>query len=145
MELQSSKEGTDLNKNIPQKKIKGRKARILIVDDSISVRSFVGAVLEKQGFAVTKATDGQEAIDILDKNKFDLMITDLEMPQLGGFKLIEKTRARTDLNKMPIVILTGRTGKKQRDRGTKLGANAFIGKPFKEEDLVKVIRGFIAS
>jgi len=143
MELQSEKADVDLNKSIPVKHISDRKPIILIVDDSSSVRNFVGMALEKQGFITLSANDGIEALEVLDKESVDLMITDLEMPKMDGFKLIEQIRGKSKLDTLPIVILTGRTGKAQRDKGSKLGANSFIGKPFKEGDLLKVISDFI--
>ena len=143
MELQTKTETPKIDNPLSKKNITGRKPRILIVDDSNSVRSFVSSVLEKQGFLTTKAKDGKEALELLEKDLPDLMITDLEMPVMDGFKLIEQTRKNQEMTGLPIVILTGRTGKAQREKGTKLGANSFIGKPFKEGDLLKVISDFI--
>ena len=143
MELQTKTEAPKIDNPLTKKNITGRKPRILIVDDSNSVRSFVSSVLEKQGFITIKANDGKEALELLEKDLPDLMITDLEMPVMDGFKLIEQTRKHLEMAGLPIVILTGRTGKAQRDKGTKLGANSFIGKPFKEGDLLKVISDFI--
>ncbi len=143
MELQTKNEAAKMDNPLSKKNITDRKPRILIVDDSNSVRSFVSSVLEKQGFITIKAKDGKEALELLEKELPDLMITDLEMPVMDGFKLIEQTRKRPEMAGLPIVILTGRTGKAQREKGTKLGANSFIGKPFKEGDLIKVISDFI--
>ena len=111
MELQSDKTNVDLNKTIPEKHISDRKPVILIVDDSSSVRNFVGMALEKQGFITLSANDGKEALEVLNKESVDLMITDLEMPNMDGFKLIEQVRGKSELDTLPIVILTGRTGK----------------------------------
>ncbi len=143
--LQIEKSSTVSGNSINQKTIKGRKPRVLIVDDSNSVRSFVGGVLDKNGYVCIRATDGLEALEILKKETIDLMITDLEMPNMDGFSLISEVRSNPDNEDLPIVILTGRSGKAQREKGAKLGANSFIGKPFKEGDLVKVVKDFVTT
>lgn len=128
---------------ISKTKIKGRKPRILIVDDSSSVRNFVSNVLEKQGYTTLKSSNGAAAIDVIENEIVDLVITDLEMPKMHGFALITLIRQQEKFNKLPVVILTGKTGQQQRRKGKELGANAFIVKPFKENDLLNVIADFI--
>ncbi|MCD4691700.1 MAG: response regulator, partial [Calditrichales bacterium] len=130
-------------KSIPKKMIKDRKPRILIVDDSSSVRNFVGSVLEREGFETLKSSDGITAIDKIENEEVDLVITDLEMPKMHGFELITKIRDQKKFDNMPIVILTGRAGQDKHKKGKELGANAFIIKPFKESDLLNVLAEFI--
>ncbi|HGY56546.1 MAG TPA: response regulator, partial [Caldithrix abyssi] len=130
-------------RKVTRKKITNRKPRILIVDDSSSVRNFVGGVLEKKNFATLKVNDGQSAIDLLDSENVDLIITDLEMPNMHGFELISLIRQKEQFKDLPIVILTGKTGRGEQKKGAELGADAFIGKPFKESDLLDVITRFI--
>ena len=142
-ELQIAKSDPTINKILEKKVISGRKPRILVVDDSSSVRTFVGSVLEKANFTTIRASDGKQAMDIIDKEIIDLIITDLEMPEMDGFELIKKTRAQKKYDDIPIVILTGRSGQKQREKGEAIGANSFIGKPFKESDLLRVVSDFI--
>ncbi len=138
--------GTSASENIiNQKIVKGRKPRVLIVDDSNSVRSFVSGVLDKNGYSCIRATDGLEALEVLKKETIDLMITDLEMPKMDGFSLITEVRSNPENENLPIVILTGRSGKAQREKGATLGANSFIGKPFKEGDLIKVVKDFVTT
>lgn len=133
-----------LPQNIIKKKVvKDRKAQVLIVDDSISVRNFVSSVLEKQGYSTIKSSDGDNALKRLEKDVIDLVITDLEMPKMHGFELIQKIRNQSNFKNLPIVILTGKTGQSNRARATELGANAFIMKPFKENDLISVLNKFI--
>ena len=79
----------------------------------------------------------------LEEKSFDIVITDLEMPKMHGYELIEKIRKQKKLKDLPIVILTGRAGKKHKDMGIKLGANAFIVKPFKDNDLLSTLNKFI--
>jgi len=145
--VEAEKETVDLAylpQNIIKKKVvKDRKAQVLIVDDSISVRNFVSSVLEKQGFSTIKSSDGASAVKRLEKDVIDLVITDLEMPKMHGFELIQKIRNQSSFKNLPIVILTGKTGQSNRAKATELGANAFIVKPFKENDLINVLNKFI--
>jgi len=128
---------------IEKKEIKNRKPIALIVDDSISVRRFVANTLEKNNYDTVLASDGINAIEELKDKSFDIMITDLEMPKMHGYELIEKIRKQKKFKDLPIVILTGRAGKKHKDMGIKLGANAFIVKPFKDNDLLSTLNKFI--
>ena len=128
---------------VKKKKIKGRSPKALIVDDSVSVREFVSSVLEKNKYATVLTEDGPEALEQLRKEKFDIIITDLEMPKMHGFDLIQEIRGYKKYQSIPIVILTGRAGKKHKDKGIELGANAYITKPFKENDLLKSLENFI--
>jgi chemosensory pili system protein ChpA (sensor histidine kinase/response regulator) len=128
---------------VKKKKIRGRPPKALIVDDSVSVRKFVSSVLEKNKYATVLTEDGPEALEKLRKEKFDIIITDLEMPKMHGFDLIEELRSYKKYQSIPIVILTGRAGKKHKDKGKELGANAYITKPFKENDLLKSLEDFI--
>ena len=128
---------------IKKKKVKGRAPKALIVDDSVSVRKFVSSVLEKNRYSTIMAEDGPEALEELDKENFDIIITDLEMPKMQGFDLIKEIREQKKLKEIPIIILTGRAGKKHKEKGEQLGANAYITKPFKENDLLKTLENFI--
>lgn len=128
---------------IKKKIIKGRAPKALIIDDSVSVRKFVSSVLVKNKYSTVLTEDGTEALKELRKTRFDIIITDLEMPNMHGFELIEEIRKYKKYQQIPIVILTGRVGKKHKDQGKKLGANAYITKPFKEKDLLKSLEDFI--
>jgi len=113
------------------------------VDDSLSVRKFVSSVLERNNYSTMLAEDGPDALEELKTNQFDIIITDLEMPKMQGFELIEKIREQEHLKDVPIVILTGKAAKENKQQGLKLGANAYIVKPFKENDLLKTLEKFI--
>jgi chemosensory pili system protein ChpA (sensor histidine kinase/response regulator) len=129
-EVSSSK--GDLEKKV----IKGRKPRILIVDDSLSVRKFLSGMLAKNNYEVETAKNGQGALEMLAQNDYDAIITDLEMPQLSGYELIEQIRADSRWDKLPIIVLTGRASKQIEQQSLKLGANQFVIKPFKDKDLL---------
>ena len=100
-------------------------------------------MLEKKGFSTYKSSDGASAMKRLNKGDIDIIITDLEMPKMTGFQLIETIRDDDKFNELPIVILSGKTGKDYRDKAMDIGASAFIMKPFKENDLLNVLGQFI--
>ena len=115
--------------------------RILIVDDSKTMRDMVNFTLSSSGFNVTEANDGVEALHALmeDTGGFDLIITDLNMPNMDGFGLIERVRAHQKYRFTPILMLTTESDTSKKDRGKSLGATGWIVKPFNPEKLVQVV------
>ena len=113
--------------------------RILLVDDSISVRKFVGQMLEKASFEVITANDGAEALRRLGDTTVDLVITDLEMPRVSGYELIEDLRARAATRALPVVVLTTRAGAKHVNLARSLGIVHYVAKPVDEEAFVRLI------
>ncbi len=128
-----------------KKVVENRKARILVVDDSISIRKFLANMLSLRGFEVEMAKNGYNALEFLNQQDFDLMITDLEMPHLSGYELIEQVRADSRWDPLPIIVLTGRASKHIQQLSMDLGADAFIIKPFKETELLDRINSFFAE
>ncbi|GAB4336792.1 MAG: hypothetical protein Kow0037_18480 [Calditrichia bacterium] len=120
-----------------------RPAKILVVDDSLSIRKFLSGLLTENGYDVDMAKNGYHALEKLNRESYDLLVTDLEMPQLSGYELIEQVRAESRWDKMPIIVLTGRASKHIQKVTLSLGADEFIVKPFKENDLLEKIRGFL--
>ncbi len=123
--------------------IRNREPVILVVDDAMSVREFISAFLERNGFKILKAANGKEALEMAKENEIDLLITDLEMPVMHGFDLIKQLRNTEKYEELPIIILTAQAGKNFQKKGAEAGANAFISKPFKEGDLLRMINAFI--
>ena len=123
----------------PQGGPDGGRARVLLVDDSISVRKFVGQMLEKAGFDVTTANDGAEALTRLGEGAFDVMVTDLEMPRLNGYELLEDIRRRPATRELPVVILTTRSGAKHQSLARRLGVSHYVTKPVTEDVFVRLI------
>ncbi len=123
--------------------IKDREPVILVVDDAMSVREFISAFLQRNGFKILKAANGKEALELAKENDIDLLITDLEMPVMHGFDLIKQLRKIERYEELPIIILTAQAGKNFQKKGAEAGANAFISKPFKEGDLLRMINAFI--
>jgi chemosensory pili system protein ChpA (sensor histidine kinase/response regulator) len=113
--------------------------RILLVDDSISVRRFVGQMLEKAGFEVTTAADGADAIARLAAARFDLLITDLEMPRVNGYELIDDVRRRPATQTMPVIVLTTRAGDKHVALARQLGVEHYVTKPVEEQAFVALV------
>jgi len=112
---------------------------IILADDSISVRKFVGRMLEKAGYRVKLASDGLEALEMLGRSNCDLMITDLEMPRTNGYELLALLREQPEINRVPVVVVTSRAGVKYREHALKEGAAAFLVKPVQEEQLIAVV------
>ncbi len=105
-----------------------RKKRILVVEDSITTRLLLKNILESAGYEVKTASDGLEALGTLQIEQFDILLTDIEMPRMDGFKLAEKVRSTESLKDLPIIICTGRGSKEDRERGIEIGANAYLDK-----------------
>jgi two-component system, chemotaxis family, chemotaxis protein CheY len=115
-------------------------ARVLLVEDSATMRAYVSAALEAEGFAVTTTASGFEALKILPRSRFDLIITDINMPDITGLELIRFVRESPVHAKVPLVIISTDGAERDRDRGLKLGADAYLVKPFAPEALVEVAR-----
>jgi two-component system chemotaxis response regulator CheY len=114
---------------------------ILIVDDSATMTMSVKSTLELNGFKVSTAADGLIALDILLTGfKPDLIITDINMPRMGGFALIQEIKRIAALRFVPILTLTTESDPAKRAEGKKLGATGWLVKPLSGPDLLKVIK-----
>ncbi|MGC2209356.1 MAG: hybrid sensor histidine kinase/response regulator [Candidatus Korobacteraceae bacterium] len=122
-----------------------REKLVVLADDSISVRKFVGRMLEKAGYRVKLACDGLEALEIATSNDCDLVITDLEMPRTNGYELMMHLRQTPSTSKVPVMVVTSRAGAKHRDRALKEGAAAFMVKPVQEETFVAQVVELIGT
>src|SRR5204862_7320710 len=118
----------------PREATDGR--RVLLVDDSISVRRFVGRMLERAGYTVTTANDGGEALAKMADASFDLVVTDLEMPRVNGYELIDNLRRRPGAQALPVIVLTTRAGDKHATLARQLGASHYVTKPVAEQAVV---------
>lgn len=113
--------------------------KILIVDDSKTMRDMVAFTLKGAGFDVTEAEDGMQAVQALKSMRADLIITDLNMPNMDGFGLIEHVRMSGDHKFVPILMLTTESDAAKKERGKAAGATGWIVKPFNPEKLVQVV------
>jgi chemosensory pili system protein ChpA (sensor histidine kinase/response regulator) len=118
---------------------------VVVADDSISVRKFVGRMLEKAGYRVKLASDGLEASEIVAQVGCHLLITDLEMPRMNGYELMAHLRQDPVTRRIPVLVVTSRAGAKHRDRAMKEGASGFLTKPVQEDQLIATVEGLIGS
>ena len=119
--------------------------RVLLVDDSVSIRKFVGQMLEKAGFRVVTAIDGQDALQRLNEQPVDVVITDLEMPRLNGYALIEDLRRRSSTLDVPVIVLTTRAGAKHVELARRLGVRHYVAKPVEEQSFVRLVESVAAT
>jgi len=113
-------------------------ATILIVDDSINVRRFLALTLEKAGYRVEQAKDGQDALDKLSSGlEVQAVICDIEMPRLDGYGFLARMKANATFGQLPVAMLTSRTGEKHRQLAMSLGASAYFSKPYNEQSLLQ--------
>ena len=119
--------------------------RILVVDDSVTVRKVTTRLLERNGFEVFTAKDGVDAIATLQDHIPDLMLLDIEMPRMDGFEVASIVRHDSRLKDIPIIMITSRTGDKHRNRAFSIGVNEYLGKPFQEEALLSNIDKLLAG
>jgi chemosensory pili system protein ChpA (sensor histidine kinase/response regulator) len=119
--------------------------RVLLVDDSVSVRRFVAHMLEKGGFEVLTANDGAEALERLIDTTVDVVVTDLEMPRVNGYELIENLRRRRSTHEVPVVVLTTRAGEKHWALARRLGVRHYVTKPVDEEAFVRLVSDVVAA
>jgi len=118
---------------------------VVVADDSISVRKFVGRMLEKAGYRVKLASDGMEASEIAAQSGCHLVITDLEMPRMNGYELMAHLRQNPSTRGIPVLVVTSRAGAKHRDRALKEGASGFLTKPVQEDQLIASVESLIGS
>src|ERR1700678_1140199 len=118
---------------------------VVVADDSISVRKFVGRMLEKAGYRVKPASAGLKASELVAQIGCHLVVTDLEMPRMNGYELMSHLRQDPVLRKIPVLVVTSRAGAKHRDRAMKEGASAFLTKPVQEDQLIATVESLIGS
>jgi two-component system, chemotaxis family, sensor kinase CheA len=118
------------------------KKRILVVDDTITARILMKNILESAGYIIKTANDGTDALKLLEKEQFDMLVTDIEMPKMNGIQLTEAVRKGG--KKLPIILVTSMTDQQFRDQGTEAGADAFFVKSsFDQNNLLDVIKRLI--
>ena len=116
---------------------------IMVVDDSLTVRKITGRLLAKEGYQVLTAKDGVDALQQLQEVRPAVMLVDIEMPRMDGFELTKNIRGDAATANIPIIMITSRTAEKHRNYARELGVNAYLGKPYQEEELLEHIAGLI--
>ncbi|MEH2169507.1 MAG: hybrid sensor histidine kinase/response regulator [Nostoc sp.] len=123
-----------------------QKGTILIVDDSINVRRFLALTLEKGGYQVEQAKDGQDALEKLHNGlKVEAVICDIEMPRLDGYGFLGKVNSDVDTKNIPVAMLTSRSSNKHRQLAMQLGAQAYFSKPYNEQELLQTLEEIIRN
>ena len=117
-----------------------RPLTVLVVDDSLSVRTVVSRLVASQGWRPVAARDGQEAVTLLAGLWPDCIVLDLEMPRMDGFAFLATLATMPTRRNIPVIMCTSRTGRPERERADRLGVRAFLAKPCPEEDLLAAIR-----
>lgn len=113
---------------------------MLLVDDSASMREMVSFTLKGAGYDVFKATDGVEALDFAKDNDVDLVITDINMPNMDGFTLIKELRKLPSYKFTPILTLTTEDSSEKKQLGKVAGATGWIVKPFDPDNLLQTVK-----
>jgi chemosensory pili system protein ChpA (sensor histidine kinase/response regulator) len=113
--------------------------KVLIVDDSLSVRKSLSILVEDAGFDVLVAKDGVEAIEVMGQNKPNIMLVDMEMPRMNGLELTSHVRANPETQKLPIFMITSRTTEKHREQAKNAGVSAYLTKPYQDTELLDLI------
>ncbi len=114
-----------------------RRSRVLVVDDSLSVRRAIASLLEDHGYEIVLARDGLEAVKLMDVSRPDVLLTDLEMPNMNGLELAAHVRSRDELAELTIIMITSRSMDKHRRQAMSAGVNVFLNKPYADHELLQ--------
>jgi len=117
-----------------------RGQRILVVEDHKSMSRAIQGILESEGYTVFTATDGIEALEMMDEVRPDLILADIMMPRMDGYTLYEEIRACEEWIPIPFIFLTAKSEREDRLRGKKMGAEDYVTKPFDAEELIVIVR-----
>ena len=118
---------------------------VMVVDDSVTVRRVTQRLLQREGYRVLLANDGLQALERLQQERPALVLSDIEMPRMDGFDLARNIRADEALAGLPIIMITSRIAEKHREHARTLGVNHYLGKPYSEEELLRLVRGFTSQ
>jgi chemotaxis protein histidine kinase CheA/ActR/RegA family two-component response regulator len=119
--------------------------KILIADDSIYIRQSLNMTLSHEGYTVIEAADGLQALDLLSKESPDLLLLDIEMPNLNGYDVLSMIRSHPEYSSLKIIMLTSRSSEKHKRRASEFGANAYLTKPCPHDELLKTIKSLLGK
>ncbi|WP_297809094.1 Hpt domain-containing protein [uncultured Methylophaga sp.] len=125
--------------------VREKSATAMVVDDSITMRKASGNLLKRLGFEVMTARDGVDALSQLHEQKPDIILLDVEMPRMDGFEFASIVRNDDNFQHLPIIMITSRTGQKHRERALEIGVNAYLGKPYQEQELVSEMQKLLGQ
>ena len=118
---------------------------VLVVDDSITVRRVTQRMLLRDGYRVVMAADGLQALERLQEEMPAVVLSDIEMPRMDGFDLVRNIRADARMKDLPIIMITSRIAEKHREHAMQLGINHYLGKPYSEEELLRLVGQYCAE
>jgi len=114
--------------------------RVLVVEDSSAMRSLIATTVEEiRGVEVVEAGNGFDALRVLPQQRIDLIITDINMPDINGLEIVHFVKNNPNYHRIPIIIVTTERGEEDRKKGLALGASEYITKPFNPEDLRQIV------
>jgi len=118
---------------------------VMVVDDSLTVRKITSRLLNREGYQVVLAKDGVDALEQLIDVMPDVILSDIEMPRMDGFDLLRNIRGDERLQHLPVIMITSRTADKHRNYAESIGANNYLGKPYDEDELLRLIAGYVGA
>ncbi len=118
---------------------------VMVVDDSLTVRKITSRMLTREGYEVTSAKDGVDALKQLQDLEPAIILLDIEMPRMDGFEFARNVRSDAKTKMIPIIMITSRTADKHRNHAKELGVNEYMGKPYQEDKLLALIRTYVGS
>jgi chemosensory pili system protein ChpA (sensor histidine kinase/response regulator) len=118
---------------------------VMVVDDSITMRKVTGSMLQRNGYNILTAKDGVDALAVIELTRPDLILLDIEMPRMDGFEFARHIRNNERFHDIPIIMVTSRTGDKHRERAMQLAIEAYMGKPFQEDELLESIADLVGN
>ncbi|MCS6797231.1 MAG: response regulator [Myxococcota bacterium] len=118
---------------------------VLVVDDSRAMRAWVRLALEEEGATVEEAESGLEALRVLPRSRWDLLIVDVHMPDLHGLELVSFVRGHPTLSRTPLLLISTEAAERDRQRGMQLGADGYLAKPFAPDELRATVRRLLAA
>jgi chemosensory pili system protein ChpA (sensor histidine kinase/response regulator) len=145
LSVQATTSGDSLIPYVETSESKATERLLLLIDDSLSIRKFVGRMLESAGYVVHTAVDGEEGLRKASAECYRLIITDLEMPKLNGYEVIQGLRSREQTQQTPVIVMTTRAGDKHRQMALNIGANSYIAKPVEERALIQEVERWIGK
>ena len=119
---------------------------VMVIEDSEMMRSLIASTVEDMGdFKVVEVANGFEALKVLPKQPVDLIITDINMPDINGLEIVHFVKSHPEYSRIPLIIVSTEQTQDDIQKGLSLGASAYVTKPFEPEDLVKVVRDVLDS
>lgn len=119
--------------------------KILVIDDSASLRQVVSIALSGAGYEVIEAADGQQALERLDRNRVHLAICDVNMPVMDGITFVKEVKKRPNYRFLPIIMLTTESRESRKQEGQMAGAKAWVVKPFRPEQILNAVSKLILA